>query len=276
MHNWIISRIVPITGVTALLFGIIIAVIGLEAYGVSVGTNLLAGASDLLISIAVATFIIERIDRVNTRRQWLSAYHALHGLLAATFVDVMRLLTVYSSMEAYEANVNRYREFVDFATLHVEDLRSTAQGFSSVLDPAVHTLCRTIERRLSWMVHTLSADRGGPGLRPHELVFMAAIGKSLSEFIEKEDNDRYSTAIHSAETALLDCGLTPSRLAGSEPGEIMRYRMSAQSRIIENDSHLLPHVPGIYYDVNNELAMYYFALDQMLLAVMSSAIASRE
>src|ERR1700726_1584083 len=91
VYNWIISRIVPITGMAALLFGIVIAIIGLEVYGVSVGTNLLAGASDLLISIAVATFIIQRVDRVNTRRQWLTAYHALHGLLAATFVDVMRL-----------------------------------------------------------------------------------------------------------------------------------------------------------------------------------------
>jgi hypothetical protein len=274
VYNWIISRIVPITGVTALLFGIIIAVIGLEAYGVSVGTNLLAGASDLLISIAVATFIIERIDRVNTRRQWLTAYRALHGLLAAAFVDVMRLLSVYSSIEAYEGNMNRYTEFVGIATLHVEDLRSTAQGFASVLDPAVHTLCRTIERRLSWMVHTLAVDRGGPGLRPHELIFMAATGKFLAEFIAKEDNHRYSTAVHSAEVALRDCGFTPSRLAGSDLGEMMRYRMSAQSRMIENNSHLLPRVSGIYYDVDNELAIYYFALDQMLLTVINSAIAS--
>jgi hypothetical protein len=276
VYNWIISRIVPITGIAALVSGITIAIIGLKVYGVSVGTNLLAGASDLLISIAVATFIIQNVDRINTRRQWLTAYHALHGLLAATFVDVMRLLSVHSSIEAYQVNVNRYREFVDIATLHVEDLRSTAQGFASVLDPAVHTLCRTIERRLSWMVHTLAVERGGPGLRPHELIFMATTGKYLAEFIAREDNHRYSTAVHSAETALHECGFTPSRLANSEPDKMMTYRMMAQSRMIENNRNLLPHVPGIYYDVDNELAMYYFALDRILLTGMSGAITGRE
>jgi hypothetical protein len=275
VHNWIASRIVPITGMVALVSGIIIAVIGLVVYGVSVGTNLLAGASDLLISIAVAIFIIQTVDRVNIRRQWLIAYHALHGLLAAAFVDVMRLLAVYSSMEAYEANVNRYEEFVDIAKLRVEDLRSTTQGFASMLDPAAHTLCRTIERRLSWMMHTLATDRGGPGLRPHELVFMAATGKLLAEFIAKEDNHRYCAAVDSAEAALLECGFAASRPSVSEPDEMIRYRMAAQSKMIENNSRLLPHVPGIYYDTDNELAMYYFALDQILLTAMGGVIGGR-
>jgi hypothetical protein len=96
MYSWVLARIVLITGMVALFLGILIAIIGLIVYGVSVGTNLLAGASDLLISIAVAIFIIDRINRANSRRQWLAAYRALHGLVAAAFVDVMRLLYVYS------------------------------------------------------------------------------------------------------------------------------------------------------------------------------------
>jgi hypothetical protein len=241
--NWILARIVLIAGVTALILGIIVAIIGLAAYGVSVGTNLMAGASDLLISNAVATFVVDRVNRVNARRQWLAAYHALHGLLAAVFVDVMRLLSVYSGEDSYQANVGRYKEFADLATLHVNDLRSTVQGFSAVLDPPAHTLCRNVERRLSWMVHTLTADRGGPGLRAHELGFMAATGKLLAGFIAGEDNPRYSAAARSAETSLRDCGFALGR-DGRELGEIMRYRMAAQNRMIETNSHLLPRVPG--------------------------------
>src|SRR6476469_9036548 len=264
MYSWVLARIVLITGIVALLLGILIAIIGLIVYGVSVGTNLLAGASDLLISIAVATFIIDRINHANSRRQWLAAYHALHGLVAAAFVDVMRLLYVYSDEKAYAANVSRYEEFVDIANMHVNDLRGTVQGFAAVIDPPAYTLCRTVERRLSWMVRTLSVNRGRPGVYARELELMATTGKLLAEFIASEDSGRYSAAVHSAETALLACGFTPDRRMGSAPEEVMRYRLPAQSRMIRSNSNLEPRVRGIYYDIDNELAMYYFALDQRL------------
>jgi len=35
--------------------------------------------------------------------------------------------------------------------------------------------------------------------------------------------------------------------------------------MIRSNSNLEPRVRGIYYDIDNELAMYYFALDQRLL-----------
>lgn len=271
MYSWVLARIVSITGMAALLLGILVAVIGLVIYGVSVGTNLLAGASDLLISIAVATFIIDGINRANSRRQWLAAYRALHGLLAASFVDVMRLLYVYSDEKAYRANVGRYEEFVDIAAMHVNDLRGTVQGFAAVIDPPAYTLCRTVERRLSWMVRTLSVNRGGPGIYVRELDLMALTGRLLAEFIASEDSGRYSAAVHSAESALLECGFAPDRRLGSVPEEVMTYRLPAQSRMIRNNSNLKPRVQGIYYDIDNELAMYYFALDQRLLAEIEGA-----
>jgi hypothetical protein len=245
MYSWVLARIVLVTGIIALFLGIPIAVIGVVAYGVSVGTNLLAGASDLLISIAVAKFIIDRINRVNTRRQWLAAYRALHGLLAAAFVDVMRLLKVYSDEKTYEANVARYEEFIAIATMHVNDLRDTVQGFAAVMDPPEYTLCRTVERRLSWMIRTLSVKRGGSGVYAHELELMAITGKLLAEFIASEDGGRYSGAVHSAETALLECGFIPGRRMRSVPEEVMRYRLPAQSRMISNNSNLEPRVRGI-------------------------------
>lgn len=271
MYSWVLARMVLITGTVALLLGLLIAAIGLAVYGVSVGTNLLAGASDLLISIAVAILIIDRINRINSRRQWLAAYHALYGLLAAGFVDVMRLLYIYSGEEAYTANASRHEEFVDIATMHVSDLRGTIQGFAAVIDPAAYTLCRTIERRLSWMVRTLSANRGRPEVYPHEFELMNITGKLLAAFIASEDGQRYSAATNSAETALLECGFRHDLKMRFEPGEAMRYRLPAQSQMIRNNSNLAPRAQGIYYDVDNELAMYYFALDQRLLTEIEGA-----
>jgi hypothetical protein len=51
----------------------------------------------------------------------------------------------------------------------------------------------------------------------------------------------------------------------------MRYRLAAQSRIVKNNRNLESGVQGIYYDIDNELAMYYFALDQSLLTEIERA-----
>src|SRR5437773_11911649 len=97
MANWIKTRMLPLSGVLALLLGLIVAAVGIVLYGSGMTTNLLAGSADLLIGIAVAILVVDRINRSNIKRQWTVAYQALHGLLAATFVDVMRLFYVQSS-----------------------------------------------------------------------------------------------------------------------------------------------------------------------------------
>src|SRR6478735_4796302 len=136
MLGWLQTRIVTVMGIVALILGILIAVIEHIAYGSSVGTNLLATASGILISLAVATLIIDRINRLNKRRQWLVVYEALHGLLAAAFVDVMRLIHIYSNEAVNRANISRRQEFIDTATMRVNDLRGTLQGLVAVMDPA--------------------------------------------------------------------------------------------------------------------------------------------
>jgi hypothetical protein len=268
MTDWILERIVLLTGVAAFLFGLAIAVVGLAIYGNGMATNLLAGFSDLLIGIAVAILVIDRLNRANARRQWISAYQALHGLLAATFVDVMRLLYVRSSAEACAANIDRYDEFIGIATLHASSLQSTIGGFAVALDPAVHTLCRKVEQRLSWMVRSLSKDAGIIQIEQDQLELMAATGQILASFIVKERDHRYIAALKAADEALAGSGFPQDKQAKLEPGELMRYRLPAQSRVLENNQQVLRALQTIANDIDNELAIYYFALDQKLLSAL--------
>lgn len=51
----------------------------------------------------------------------------------------------------------------------------------------------------------------------------------------------------------------------------MSYRNPAQSQMLRNSSGLKSRAQGIYYDIDNELSIYYFALDQKLLAKIEQA-----
>lgn len=271
MFSWVRAHLALATAVAALALSVLLGSIGLALYGVAVGTNLLAGACDLLMGIAVATFVVDRVNRSSSSRQWQAAYRALHGLLAASFVDVMRLLNIYQSNQAYQANIGRYAEFVEMARMHVDDLRGTIQGFAAVIEPSSYALCRTAERRLAWLVRVLSVPKAGPGECLGELRLMAATGKLLAQFIEGEDGQRYSAAVDAAKAALRGCGFAPDGATWAGPSEILQFRLPAQSQMIKQDRSLAVASPGIYYDADNELAMYYFALDQRLLAEIDAA-----
>jgi len=271
VRGWVRAHLVIVTGAAALLLGLVIAAVGLALYGASVGTNLLAGACDLLLGIAVATFVIDRINRVSGRRQWEAAYRALHGLLAASFVDVMRLLDIHSSTEAYKVNIGRYAEFVAMARMHIDDLRGTMQGFSAVIEPSSYALCRTVERRLAWLLRVLSVPKSGPADCVEELRLMAATGELLAQFMAGDDGKRFSAANDAAGNALHECGFAAHDRASARPQEILRYRMSAQSQMIKDNQSLTAMPRGIYYDADNELAVYYFALDHRILTEMDKA-----
>jgi len=271
VFSWVRGHLAFVTAAAALALSVMVGGIGLALYGVAVGTNLLAGACDLLMGIAVATFVLDRINRSSSSRQWRAAYRALHGLLAASFVDVMRLLNTYQSAEAYQGNIGRYAEFVEMARMHVDDLRGTIQGFAAVIEPSSYALCRTAERRLTWLVRVLSVPRKGPGDCREELRLMAATGKLLAQFIAGEDAERYSTAVDSAGIALRECGFAPDGTVWAGPWEVLQFRLPAQSQMIRDNPGLAVASPGIYYDADNELAMYYFALDQRLLTEIKAA-----
>lgn len=270
MTNWVTKRMLPLSGVLALLLGLIVATVGIILYGSGMTTNLLAGSADLLIGIAIAILVVDRINRSNLRRQWTAAYQALHGLLAATFVDVMRLFYVQSSPGAWAANASRYEDAIDLATLHVGSLRSTIEGFSATLDPDDYATCRKVEQRLAWMVSRLSKlssigvmDRGA-------LELMAATSATLAEFIEKEKDQRYVAAARTAEDALDQCGFRGIATSDLVPDEIWHYRFACQNYILEQNEFPLSSQRTIMDDIDNELAIYYFALDRSLLESLTA------
>jgi hypothetical protein len=93
----------------------------------------------------------------------------------------------------------------------------------------------------------------------------------MAQFVAGEDGQRYSAAIRAAVAALGECGFAADGRTWAEPLEALRYRLPAQSRMIESNRGLAAVPPGIYYDADNELAVYYFALDLQLLTEIENA-----
>ena len=265
-----IKRTLPAAGGMALALGLILAIVGIVLYGTSMTTNLLAGTSDLLIGIAAAILVIDRITRANLKHQWSAAYQALHGLFAATFVDVMRLLYVQSSAEAYAANASRYQDAIDLAGLHVSSLRSTLEGFSSTIEPGTYAMCRKVEQRLSWMITRLSKLSAIGVMDRAQLQLMDSTGAILEDFIMEEKDRRYVAAVRVAELALVTAGVNKDLKPGFASQEIWRCRFECQEYILRQSNFALLSQGTIMGDIDNELALYYFALDQKLLNLLTA------
>jgi hypothetical protein len=151
-----------LVGFAALGLAIAIGIFGRLLYGDSMTVNILSGLFELLLSVAVAVFIIDRVSRMQARKDWKVAYGAVSGLLAAAFIDVMRLLFLRLNEQNYAANRTRYGEFISIADLHMSALRSSIEGFAMAFEPRSLQLVRSVDLRLSWLMNRLRPDPGKP------------------------------------------------------------------------------------------------------------------
>jgi hypothetical protein len=177
----------------------------------------------------------------------------------------MRLFYVQSSPGAYAANASLYEGAIDLATLHVGSLRSTIEGFSASLDPDDYATCRKVEQRLAWMVRRLSKLSSIGVMDRSALELMAATSVALAEFIEKEKDQRYAAAARTAEDALEQCTSCDITRPDLAPDDIWRCRFMCQDFILEQAELPLSSRRTIMDDIDNELAIFYFALDRRLL-----------
>jgi hypothetical protein len=118
-------------------------------------------------------------------------------------------------------------------------------------------------RRLSKLASIGVMDRGA-------LELMAATSAALAQFIEKEKDQRYIAAARTAEDALGQCGFRDIVRPDLAPDEIWHYRFICQNYILERNEFLLSSQRTIMDDIDNELAIYYFALDRRLLESLTA------
>lgn len=256
-----------LVAIGALILAIICGIAGWLVFGESMTVNVLSGLMDLLLGIAVAVFIIDRLEKRHRRREWAAAYSAINGLLSAAFVDVMRLLYVHVA-SYYKEDEARYPEFVELARFHCTALRSAIEGFATVLDPDSHRGFRTIEFRLSWLTQKLSEPEIS---RPGEeyLRRMNEIAGPIAEFLEQQGEPEYMRAREAARILtrrLLEVDSVKSGFIGA-----ITVRYQAQARLLQELDIVRPSGRYIFDDIDNDIAIAYFALDHELLSTADSA-----
>ena len=265
------TQALVLTGVFALASTLLWSTAGIILYGSAMMPNLFAELAGVSIEIAIAILIIERLSRAHQRRQSAFVYGILSDRAAVTFVDVMRLLWIRSSVSALRYNGERYDEFYQLAELHLAEYRSNIEGFAGSLEPAAHEAVRRIDRRLTWAISKLGArPEMATGCLEFE-VLMRETGKALVIFLEGAYHEPYQREVVAVEQALRTAS-SDTTDGQDEPLERAFYmRLRAQDALVRDRGSEQPTPPGVWYDIDNDLAMPYFLIDHHLLTRFAAA-----
>ena len=193
--------------------------------------------------------------------KWGFTHAAMCRRAAAVMVDIVRLLMVRSSPLAHRSNFARYDEFLMISRDHFEDLRNNISALPAIGDPRQYEKSREIELRIQWLLRTFALSTGTARASRHEIEIVREAMNLTFEYFKlypgpADDAFEATTAL-----ALRNCATHPSITADADA--VFRTRQSLQTMAIS--MHERDVGPGILMDVDNELAVRYFAIDCHLL-----------
>ena len=198
--------------------------------------------------------------------KWGYVHAAMCRRLAAVMVDAVRLLMIRSSPRAHRSNSARYDEFLKIARDHFEDLGHNISALPAIGDSRQYEKSREIELRIQWLLRTFALNPGVARASPYEIENVRKALNQTAEYFKlypgpAEDAFEATTAL-----ALRNCAERPSIDADADA--VFRTRQSLQTMAIA--MHQRDVGPGILMDVDNELAVRYFAIDCHLLDAIRS------
>ena len=193
--------------------------------------------------------------------KWGYIHAAMCRRIAAVMVDAVRLLMIRSSPLAHRSNSARYDEFLKIARDHFEDLSHNISALPVIGDSRQYEKSREIELLIQWLLRTFALN---PSVARASTYEIENVRKALSQTVEyfklysgpAEDAFEATTAL-----ALRNCAQHPAIDADADA--VFRARQSLQTKAIA--MHQRDVGPGILMDVDNELAVRYFAIDCHLL-----------
>jgi hypothetical protein len=245
-------------GAFALVAAAAIMGIGIAIYPHDMGPHAIATIAGILGEAALVVLVLDRITRAQERRDWAIARRTAGELMAASAVDVMRLCGVRWSRQAYGAHIDRYEEFVRIADIHFADLRSNLQALVVGVSPDENHDARRIEMRIAWLLEHLR-PRPTTASRPaYDLEVVAATATLVHQFVSRDPE--LLGAIQAARKVAEDVAVDPKRDAEA----FWSARMRLQTDLLAGGNL----ARGIWFDMEGELAVKYFALDAVLLGVI--------
>ena len=258
------TSILTATGVVAgVLAGAIVALSLVFAFQ-QMGPNLLSEAAGLLLGVALAVLIVDRVTARQRRRDWRFAHDIVARRMAATVVDTMRLLSIRRDRDTYAAHRHRMVEFADLCQFHFDDLDSNITALATIVDPPHYEASRTIELHLAWLVRTLTrrlSDELTP-IAAWELQSAGQVTQMVMDYLHidtdsaaREISDEVLQYLESAEAR----GYPVSAVSA-----LLSERFGIQTSIL--DRYAPARKPGIMMDADLDLAVRYFTIDWWLLS----------
>jgi hypothetical protein len=202
----------------------------------------------------------DHADMDDSVRDWSFTHMAICRRMAAVLVDVMRLLMVRSSSQAYSANRARYQEFITIATSHFEDLQSNIAALPAIGESQQYQKSREIELRLLWLLRAFAVPPPTAArVARQEVSTTRETAQLVLTYFDlyagaRDEFDKVLEYIDSLKQA------GDGKRKG--PDGFFAFRQSLQTAVLTRYSG--PE-PGILMDVDLELALRYFAIDWWLL-----------
>jgi hypothetical protein len=176
-------------------------------------------------------------------------------------VDAVRLLMIRSSPLAHRSNSARYDEFLKIARDHFEDLSHNISALPAIGDSRQYDKSREIELRIQWLLRTFALNPGVARASPREIEIVRDAMSQTFEYFKLYPGPANDAFEATTALALRNCPQRPSIDAHADA--VFRARQSLQTKAIA--MHQRDVGPGILMDVDNELAVRYFAIDCHLL-----------
>jgi hypothetical protein len=259
-------------GVAALAVSLSLVVVGVAIYGGEMWPHLIAEAVGIFGETALVVLVLDRMSSSEGRREWRFVSTAAGHRMAACVTDVMRLCCVRWSPTAYEANIERYAEFTRIAKLHLEDLRNILTALALSSEPHGYERARRIELRLAWLVNYLGDVPGKPENPGPEYPIVVGTVKSVAEFLQFVASPEFLSDASAADCIVARLGGPKNPASSSSDAqEFVSLRLAAQDELLRMKADGDAPVRGIFYDIDQELAHGYFAIDYTLLSILGGS-----
>jgi hypothetical protein len=163
---------------------------------------------------------------------------------------------------------------VQILRLHLANLQSNVEGLALGAKPEVYEQARKIVRRVAWMANYL-IDKPTGATRPRqwELEIILSTMKLAGGFMQTTvANDFRSNLIKAGDTmADLEIIESPEK-SNAAADRFWVVRMSCQTEMLRRNPSIKPETLrhsssagiGIWFDIDQRLAPFYFAIDFML------------
>jgi hypothetical protein len=271
-------------GLLALLLSAGLAALSFVVYGKEMGPHIFATIIGILGEAALVVLVLDRMSSSQRRREWRFVGTVVSHGVAACMVDLVRLYVIRWSSRAYRVNSARYDEFVQMLRLHLANLQSNLEGLALGAQPSAYEQARQIERRIAWLANYLN-NKPVSAARPQqwELESIISTTKLAGEFMRATVAAEFTGNLMKARdaTAGLDEIESPEK-SDAAADKFLSMRLRSQSNLLERDPSLRPEVLrgypnggfGIWYDLDQKLAPFYFAIDFMLFSCISGGTVS--